>query len=253
MLSNDACSGSPRKSRCSLPLSADGLRCSSIWTAPNPPGSVAGLTSRVVSPVSVNANERKRVPGWKTPFSGRLNGVPPSSAFASAAALNGAVPSVAVSWSVTHFVWNVWPYSCKSCVSGELMSDDGRVGLDALVGGGADDAAQVDRRRAGVERLLPHAAAGRVALGGEEQLLGERVPGRAVEGEQRGVVVVRRRHQRHAMVAVGVEVHARDGAGRAGLVALEDEVRAVVIGGIGALLTAEDQVRVLVRLGLVGL
>ena len=49
------------------------------------------------------------MPGRKTPFSGRLKGVP-CAAFASTFALNGAVPSTAVSWMVTHFVSNVFPY-----------------------------------------------------------------------------------------------------------------------------------------------
>ena len=61
-----------------------------------------------VSPVSVKKNSRNVVPGRKTPFSGRLNGVA-SAALASALASNGSVPSVSVSWIVTQLVSNVLP------------------------------------------------------------------------------------------------------------------------------------------------
>ena len=61
-----------------------------------------------VSPVSANTNERKSVPGTNLPFSGRLSGVAPL-ALASALASNGAVPSVAVSWIVTHLACSVSP------------------------------------------------------------------------------------------------------------------------------------------------
>jgi hypothetical protein len=61
-----------------------------------------------VSPVSSKKNSRKCEPGRKLPFSGRLNGVP-SCAFASVFALNGVVPSVAVSWMVIQRVRKLEP------------------------------------------------------------------------------------------------------------------------------------------------
>ena len=76
--------------------------------SPKPPPSEPASVRMSVSPVSVNANARNFVPGRKTPFSGRLNGVP-SAAFASALASNESVPSVSVSWIVIHFVLNVLP------------------------------------------------------------------------------------------------------------------------------------------------
>ena len=79
----------------------------SLWlsfiTEPQPPAvSFSGLVA-FVSPVSSKKNCLKSEPGRKTPFSGRLNGVPTapgwvaSGVFASVFALNGADPSMAVS------------------------------------------------------------------------------------------------------------------------------------------------------------
>ena len=91
-----------------MPVSADGDGWSRRCTPPNPPRSGIACERLSVSPVSSKKNVRKPVPGWNCPFSGRLNGVA-LAAFAAALALNGAVPSIAVSWIVTHFVANVWP------------------------------------------------------------------------------------------------------------------------------------------------
>ena len=55
-----------------------GASASSSWTVPKPPQSAPACVPRSVSPVSVKANARKCVPGRNTPFSGRLNGVPPA-------------------------------------------------------------------------------------------------------------------------------------------------------------------------------
>ncbi len=120
--------------------------------------------------------------------------------------------------------------------------------LDALVRGISERADEVDDRRGvagrgGVDRRAS------AELGREQQALRERVPRRAVDLRQVRAGRVPGRHQRHAVCRVGVEVDARDVAGRAGLVPLEQEVRPVPVARVGpgqALL--EDQVRVLVRL-----
>ena len=90
-----------------MPLSLFGS-CDSSWIAPKPPYGVPASVASVVSPVSVKKNFLKPVPGLKTPFSGRLNGVPPAF-LAAALASNAAVPSVLVSWIVTHSVLKTWP------------------------------------------------------------------------------------------------------------------------------------------------
>jgi hypothetical protein len=93
----------PRKRSESLPVLADGLVWVSFWIArqpPEPPAPVVSLPSSVlsafVSPVSSKKNCLKSEPGRKSPFSGRLNGVP-LAALARVFALKGAVPSAAVS------------------------------------------------------------------------------------------------------------------------------------------------------------
>ena len=58
--------------RCPSPASS----ASSRWTPPKPPKSGAAWVRLSVSPVSSKKNVRKPLPGWKRPFSGRLNGVP---------------------------------------------------------------------------------------------------------------------------------------------------------------------------------
>jgi len=99
-----------------LPVAADGLDCVSSKMLPQPPSSFSTLVA-FVSPVSVKKKSRKCEPGRNTPFSGRLNGVP-CAAFASVFALNGAVPSTAVSWIVIHFVLNTLPNECSATWSG---------------------------------------------------------------------------------------------------------------------------------------
>src|SRR5581483_5841043 len=124
--------------------------------------------------------------------------------------------------------------------------------LDAFVAAATERARDVDqgRRIAGRSRV-----GGRVlVLRGEEQPLGPRVPGRAVDVGERRTGRVGRGEQRHAVRRIRVEVDPREVAGRAGLVPLEQEVRAVVVGWVGtAEAVPEDEVRVLVRLGLVRL
>ena len=107
MLSKPVWATSPRKKSVSEPSSSDGCRCESLKRPPKPPKALAASVSAFVSPVSVKKNSRKCVPGRKTPFSGRLNGVPLP--FASLLASNGSLPFVAVSWIVTHFVLNTLP------------------------------------------------------------------------------------------------------------------------------------------------
>jgi hypothetical protein len=107
MLSRPVWATSPRKNSVSEPSSSDGCRCESLKMPPKPPNALPASVSAFVSPVSVKKNSRKRVPGRKMPFSGRLNGVPLP--LARLLASNGAVPSVAVSWIVTHFVLKTLP------------------------------------------------------------------------------------------------------------------------------------------------
>ena len=96
-------------------------------------------------------------------------------------------------------------------------------------------------------------------LGGEEQPLRERVPGGAVDRGDRRARRVLRREQCYAVVAVGIQVDAREvallpaGDGSAVLVTLEEEVRSVVVVRIRPGLVLEDEIRVLVRLGLLRL
>ena len=75
--------------------------------AAGPKARIPAWVRALVSPVSVKKSSPKPVEGRNTPFSGRLNGVPLP--LASAFASNGTVPSVAVSWMVTHDVWNTLP------------------------------------------------------------------------------------------------------------------------------------------------
>ena len=124
--------------------------------------------------------------------------------------------------------------------------------LDALESALAHDAPEVRDLRRVVERRLDDAAAG-AALGGEEQALGERIPGRAVDHRHGGLAVgLGLGELRHAMRGIGIEVDARDvrAGGRAELVALVEEVRAVVVLRVSAVLALDDEVRVLVRLAL---
>ena len=124
--------------------------------------------------------------------------------------------------------------------------------LDALEAALAEHAPEVRDLRRVVERRLDDAAAG-AALGGEEQALRERIPGRAVDhGHGRLAVGLGLGELRHAVRRIGVEVDARDvgAGGRAELVALVEEVRAVVVLRIGAVLALDDEVGVLVRLAL---
>jgi len=129
--------------------------------------------------------------------------------------------------------------------------------LDARAAAATERAGDVldgrrERRRRGVGRR------GR-ALRRQEQALRERIPGRAVDRGDRLAGRVPRRHQRHAMLGVGVEADAGDVAvlgavdGGRRLVALEEEVRAVVVAGVGPRLVAQDEIGVLVGLGLLGL
>jgi hypothetical protein len=97
----------------SSPESADGSRWTSLKIDVHPPAvPFSGLVA-FVSPVSSKKNSSKCEPGRNCPFSGRLNGVA-CAAFASGFATNGALPSVAVSWIVIHFVGNVRPYVRRS-------------------------------------------------------------------------------------------------------------------------------------------
>ena len=105
----------PSKKREILPWSAEGLSCVSLKSDVQPPAvhtlvAVPPFSALVafVSPVSSKKNSRKLLPGRKTPFSGRLKGVP-LFAFAAVFALNGALPWTAVSWIVTHRVSNDLP------------------------------------------------------------------------------------------------------------------------------------------------
>ena len=74
-----------------------------------------------MSPVSVKKNSVNPSAGRNCPFSGRLNGVPPF-AFASELALKVAVPSTAVSWTVTHVVSNELPYVWRSRMNADVTS-----------------------------------------------------------------------------------------------------------------------------------
>ena len=94
---------------------AEGLDCVSFWIAPQPPAPPAPVTLSpfsvlvaFVSPVSSKKKSLKPDPGRKRPFSGRLKGVP-FFAFARVLALNGSVPSTAVSWIVIQRVSSEWP------------------------------------------------------------------------------------------------------------------------------------------------
>ena len=98
----------PLKNTVILPVFADGLDCSRSKSPPQPPAVSFSTLVAFVSPVSVKTNSPKCVPGRKTPFSGRLNGVA-FAAFPAVFALNGVVPSTAVSWTVTHFVLKTLP------------------------------------------------------------------------------------------------------------------------------------------------
>ena len=71
-----------------------------------------------MSPVSSKKNVLNFEPGWKRPFSGRLNGVPTPNE--SAFALNAAVPSMAVSWIVFHFVSKLFPYVWSATWSADI-------------------------------------------------------------------------------------------------------------------------------------
>ena len=88
------------------------LALGELWVSwkidPQPPALAFSTLSLFVSPVSSKKNFVKSVPGWKTPFSGRLNGVA-FAALASGPATNGALPSVAVSWTVIQRVLNELP------------------------------------------------------------------------------------------------------------------------------------------------
>src|SRR5262249_46748319 len=90
----------------STPCVADGPPfCVSMKIAPKPPYCEPAWVRLSVSPVSSNANCENDVPGRKTPFSGRLNGV----AFAALASefesklWAWSQPSSA-EWIVTHVV-----------------------------------------------------------------------------------------------------------------------------------------------------
>ncbi len=82
------------------------LALGSFWVSfmiePQPPAAAFSGLVALVSPVSSKKNFVKSEPGWKRPFSGRLNGVA-FAALASSIATNGALPSTAVSWIVTHW------------------------------------------------------------------------------------------------------------------------------------------------------
>ena len=103
-------------------------------------------------------------------------------------------------------------------------------------------------------RIPGRGRVGRLArvLGREQKPLRPGIPGHAVDrGDVVALVVLCREHG-HAVPRIGVEVDARDVAGRAALVPLEEEVGAVVVVEVGALEPLlEDEVGVLVRLGLV--
>ena len=86
-----------------MPVLALGPLWVSFMIEPQPPAvAFSGLVA-LVSPVSSKKNVLNFEPGWKRPFSGRLNGVA-LAALARSIATNGALPSTAVSWIVTHFV-----------------------------------------------------------------------------------------------------------------------------------------------------
>ncbi len=119
--------------------------------------------------------------------------------------------------------------------------------LHALVAAGTErvepDGLAVDRVAVVVEGDAEHPAVGRLGLGSEQQLVGERVPGDAVDRRVGVARVVDVGDQRDPLGRVGlVEVDAGDVAARPALVALVEEVPA-----------AEGEVDVLVRLGLAGL
>ena len=80
---------------------ADGSACVSLKTPVQPPQQLFSTAGpALVSPVSSKKNCVKCPSGRNSPFSGRLNGVP-FAALAAVFALNGALPSTAVSWIVT--------------------------------------------------------------------------------------------------------------------------------------------------------
>ena len=91
-----------------MPVLALGFFWVSLSTEPQPPAvSFSGLVASV-SPVSSKKNVLNLEPGWNCPFSGRLNGVA-LAVLAAALALNGELPSTAVSCTVTHVVLNDLP------------------------------------------------------------------------------------------------------------------------------------------------
>src|SRR5262249_59175296 len=97
--------------------SAAAFACVSLKIEAHPPAvPFSGLVA-FVSPVSSKKNSRKEVPGRKTPFSGRLKGVP-CAALASALESKGALPFTAVSWMVTQLVRTDTPYVCSASWSG---------------------------------------------------------------------------------------------------------------------------------------
>src|SRR5262249_56866235 len=98
----------PLKNTLIVPVLADGLDCLMSKIEPQPPAVLFSTLVAFVSPVSVNTNSPKCVPGRNTPFSGRFNGVP-FAAFAAVFALKDVVPSTAVSWMVIHLVLNTLP------------------------------------------------------------------------------------------------------------------------------------------------
>ena len=77
-----------------------------------------------MSPVAAKTNVRKPDPGRNWRFSGRSNGVAPA-ALASALASNGAVPFVAVLWTVIQWAGQDVPSVCSSSRSWEKTSPDG--------------------------------------------------------------------------------------------------------------------------------
>ena len=91
-----------------FPVDEEGPDWVSLKRLPHPPAVSFSVLVAFVSPVSVKKNSPKCEPGRKTPFSGRLNGVA-FAAFAATFALNGVVPSAAVSCTVTQRVAKLVP------------------------------------------------------------------------------------------------------------------------------------------------
>ena len=127
-----------------------------------------------------------------------------------------------------------------------------RIVLYAFVAAAAESAGDVDHLGRIVRRRR---VGGRVrVLGREQQSLGERIPGHAVDRRDRGAARILRGEHRHPMGCIGVEVDPRDVAGRSTLVTLEEVVLPVVVAQVASLqATVEHEIDVLVRLGLVGL